>query len=148
MGRPRAAHAHRDRDDLIGANQRLLDDVAALSGLEQPVPQWIDAESLQATQQRSYQARVRTLEPEATQIYDRVKAAPPTESAAAALFGDYVHDSYAGFRPFDQLTIFGWDPVPGSWEGEGYLRWRRRYEGTDRRYTQRVEPEVPSTSIA
>ncbi|TAK73267.1 MAG: hypothetical protein EPO12_22650, partial [Aquabacterium sp.] len=47
-----------------------------------------------------------------------------------------VHDSYAGFRPFDQLNILGWDPVPGSWESEGYFRWRRRYEGSDTRYTR------------
>lgn len=129
-----------DKSNLQGANQRLLDDVDALMGLEQQAGRRIDYDSLEGREQARQQARVRSLEREATEVYARVKAAPPTDAATAALFADFVHDSYAGFRPFDQLKIWGWDPVPGSWEGEGYLRWRRRYEGTDERFTRNTEP--------
>lgn len=125
-----------DVNDLTGANQRLLDDVAALSGLEDTAGQHLDPRSPDGKKQSNQQARVRSLEQEAKEIYSRVKAAPTTSTDAADLFANFVHDSYAGFRPFDQLKVMGWDPVPGSWEGEGYLRWRRRYEGSDRRYVR------------
>ena len=129
-----------DKANLQGANQRLLDDVEALMGLEQTAGRRLDPDSPEGRKQARQQARVRSLEREAPEVHARIKAAPATDAAAAALFADFVHDSYAGFRPFDQLRIWGWDPVPGSWEGEGYLRWCRCYEGTDERFTRNTEP--------
>lgn len=128
-----------DREDLHGANQRLLDDVAALAGLEQPEPDRFHSDAKTQKQRDAWRRRVAGLKKEAKTVYERVKSAQGTDPAAATLFADYVHDSYAGFRPFDQLKVWGWDPIPGSWEGEGYLRWRRRYEGNDEQLT-RVEP--------
>ena len=137
-----ARATNEDKANLQGANQRLLDDVDALRGLEQTAGRSLDPDSPEGREQARQRARVRSLEREAAEVYARVKAAPPTDAATAALFADFVHDSYAGFRPFDQLKLWGWDPVPGSWEGEGYLRWRRRYEGTDERFTRNTEPRL------
>jgi hypothetical protein len=54
----------------------------------------------------------------------------------ARLFRYLCHDSYAGFRPFDAVRPLGIDIIPGSWEAQGYLRYRRRYEGNDRQITR------------
>lgn len=120
-----------DRDDLSGANHRLLKDVEALTLRLHPVSTatW-DSEDYQAVQQRQAEARVVQLREEAPSIFERLQAAPPVDPAAATLFADYCHDSYAGFRPFDQLKILGWDPLPESWEPEGYFRWRRHLAGS------------------
>ena len=139
-----------DRDDLRGANQRLLDDVAALAGLEQPDHGSFNSDDKAQEQREAWRRRVAGLKKEAKTVYGRVKAAQATDANAATLFADYVHDSYAGFRPFDQLKVWGWDPVPGSWEGEGYLRWRRRYEGNDDQLTRNTPHPVgvPQTEVA
>jgi type VI secretion system (T6SS) phospholipase Tle1-like effector len=119
-----------DRDDLAGANQQLLKDVDALELGRNPVSTSpSEGDDPQAIRQRDARARVARLKDEAPDMFERLQTTPLADPVAASLFADYCHDSYAGFRPFDNVKIFGWDPVLGSWEPEGYFRWRRRYEG-------------------
>jgi hypothetical protein len=144
---------HGDRqalDDLRGANRRLLDDVAAFAGLEAlPPPALLEhPRSAMARKRAGHRSRIDALAPEARDVYAIVRGFAPTSDDATRLFADYCHDSYAGFRPFDQLTVFGWDPVPGSWEAEGYFRWRRRYEGDDVQLTRRAPASSEDLSLA
>ena len=139
-----------DRDDLAGANQQLLKDVDALELRRHPASTatW-DQDDPQTTRQRNAQARVAKLRDEAPSLLERLQAATPTvDEAASTLFADYCHDSHAGFRPFDKFTVFGWDPVPGSWEPEGYLRWRRRYEGDNVQLVRNEPGELPGQQTA
>jgi hypothetical protein len=143
-----------DRDDLSGANQQLLKDVEALTLHLHPVSTiTAGADDYQSIQQSAAEARTAKLREEAPAIFTRLQSAKPVDAAAATLFADYCHDSYAGFRPFDKVKVFGWDPVLGSWEPEGYFRWRRRYEG-DNVQLVRSEPrklpgqEPQSTMVA
>jgi len=148
MGLPWHARASAsERADLQGANQRLLDDVEALSNFN-PASAWSDEATLshfEASRQQRYASRIGSLAPEAREVWQRAQTHAPIDATAAMIFADYVHDSYAGFRPFDQAKILGWDPIPGSWEPEGYLRWRRRYEGNNQKLTQ-VEPNTTQQS--
>ncbi len=149
----RAAAAKGDREalrDLAGANQRLLDDVASFEGLAALPPRTLleDPGSPEGRARARHSVRIGSLEREASEVYELVRVAAPTKADAALLFANYCHDSYAGFRPFDQVKVFGWDPVPGSWEAEGYLRWRRRYEGDDERLTRHMPIEQLETSLA
>ena len=124
----------KDRDDLIGANGTLLADVVALQGelggmqrsLEETIKMLVPAT-------RIFRRRSDKLAPEAREILRRAKAAPPTSPQLATLFAEYAHDSFAGFRPFD-TKIMGYIDPPGSWEPEGYLRWRVHYRGSDQRF--------------
>lgn len=142
-----------DREDLSGANELLLKEVEALNLNLHPVSTntW-DREDFEATVQRAAEARVAKLRDEAPEIFKRLQSAAVVDHAAATLFADYCHDSYAGFRPFDQVKIFGWDPVPGSWEPEGYFRWRRRYEGDSVQLVRNEPPkrsdQTPPTKVA
>ncbi|RTL30434.1 MAG: DUF2235 domain-containing protein [Burkholderiales bacterium] len=135
-----------DRDDLSGANQLLLQDVDALNLHLHPVSttNW-DNDDYKSVIQQNAESRVRSMKEEALDIFNRLQSMSAVDAAAATLFADYCHDSYAGFRPFDQIKIFGWDPVPGSWEPEGYFRWRRRYEG-DNVQIVRNDPSKPPDS--
>ena len=50
-----------------------------------------------------------------------------------------------------QFKILGFDVLPGSWEPEGYLRWRRRFEGDDRqlvRFQQKDAAEPRAVALA
>jgi Uncharacterized alpha/beta hydrolase domain (DUF2235) len=133
-----------DRDDLAGANALLVQHAEALRLHAEPVSRpFLPMEDLQAAEQRRAEARVSRMKAEAPSIHQRLLSAPPTAEADATLFADYCHDSYAGFRPFDKVKLWGLDVVPGSWEPEGYLRWRRRYEGSDRQLV-RVDPAQTS----
>jgi hypothetical protein len=75
-------------------------------------------------------------------VLQRSKRYPNVSEAEAHLFSTYAHDSYAGFRPFDhqfRLWIAGCRKLmSGSWEPEGYLRYRRFYTGFDTARTYRV----------
>lgn len=119
-----------DRSDLVGANRVLNMDVRALEAnhrLTASGRRQFNNDT--AVADRNLAASVRSLAPEAAELFAKVKAMPLSPPAMAKIFGEPSHDSYAGFRPFDQLTAFGWDFVLGSWESEGYFRFRRRYEG-------------------
>lgn len=137
----------RDRDDLHGANATLLADIHALEN--PPSAGTRAADSLLGTIPgfgilvrhviaRDYDC----LAPEAPAVLQQIKSAPSTPPASATLYADYAHDSFAGFRPFDN-KIMGIDP-PGSWEPEGYLRWRVHYRGNDTRLTRRTGVESNS----
>lgn len=124
----------KDRDDLMGANGTLLADVAALQG-EPGAMQRILEETIKTVVPvtRIIRRRSDKLAPEAREILRRAKAAPATAPQLAHLFAEYAHDSFAGFRPFD-TKILGFIDPPGSWEPEGYLRWRVHYRGSDQRF--------------
>lgn len=141
----------KDREDLRGANATLLADIHALEN-----PPSTGTRLLEATlgtisgfgilARRLIARDYDKLAPEAPMVLQRVKAAPPTPSASATLYADYVHDSFAGFRPFD-IEIAGIDP-PGSWEPEGYLRWRVHYRGNDTRLTRRGRDDQADSQVA
>lgn len=121
-----------DRDDVMGATRELQQDIHAFKVIDDNPLAVNWPEDMQNNEVRMALSRVNRLAKEARVIYDRLKSAPPVDKSAAHLFDQYAHDSFAGFRPYDQLKIGGIDILPGSWEPEGYLRWRRRYEGDDR----------------
>lgn len=127
-----------DRDDVMGATQELNKDVEALTFVTaNPVPR-PTVRGMHNPREQYLRARASRLSKEAKEIYQKVKSAAPVALSSAALFSDYCHDSFAGFRPYDQFKILGMDVLPGSWEPEGYLRWRRRYEGNDIQLVQHV----------
>jgi hypothetical protein len=137
-----------DRDDLLGATRELIKDVDALALLQgspqagQTVDWWSSASIDRARQ------RVARLAREARDIHARLQTSPAVDTAAAHLFENYCHDSFAGFRPYDKIKWWGFDPVPGSWEPQGYLRWRRRYEGDDQQLVRRPDVQGDGTMWA
>lgn len=142
------ARAHqtfpKDVQDLVGANQTLLDDIAALEGLtEEELQRYQNAARFNPTLNSDLTlgkaTRRATLANEAQDVLTHLKAHgvlgtpenPEHLTPQAYLFANYMHDAYAGFRPFDQPQSWASciDPVPGSWETQGYLRYRRVYQG-------------------
>lgn len=137
-----------DRDDILGATKELQKDIDALAYLASlPSDRHVDPRMQDPREQRA-RARVSRLSKEARQIYQQLREAPPVAEAAATLFADFCHDSFAGFRPYDQLKILGFDVLPGSWEPEGYLRWRRRFEGDDRQLVRRQDAASETRAVA
>lgn len=140
----------KDVQDLVGANQTLLADIAALEGLtEEEVQRYQDAARFSPTLYGGLAVgkaiRRTTLANEAEDVLTHLKAHPVLGTPQnpehltpqAYLFANYMHDSYAGFRPFDHPQWWAGcvDPVPGSWETHGYLRYRRVYQGTGKPVT-------------
>lgn len=130
----------KDRDDLSGANQTLLADIHALenppsTGTRMAVAMLGAISGFGIYARRAITRSYDKLAPEAAMVLRQIKAAPPTPPVVATLFSDYVHDSFAGFRPFD-TPVLGADLHPDSWEPEGYLRWRVHYRGNDTRLTR------------
>ena len=123
-----------DKEDLIGANRTLLLDIDALenAGVWQMIKDSFGLATSLGSIFESRTQRAAQLAPEAPQLLQSLKKHPPIPSALATVFQFLAHDSFAGFRPFDQIRPLGVDIVPGSWEAEGYLRYRRRYEGDDK----------------
>ena len=135
------------RADVTGATKELLKDIHALELLASNQDVLTGPGNRLPPDIQSAKARVSRLAKEAKDLYARLKSAPAIDTTAATLFADFSHDSFAGFRPYDQLKILGMDVLPGSWEPEGYLRWRRRYEGNDTQLV-RAEPKVPVDRFA
>ena len=77
------------------------------------------------------------LEEEASEIFEYVRSAAPVAPAIAALFADYVHDSYGGF------TL-----IAGKHEPAGYLRYRRQYHGTSKALTMREDSDRDGVRLA
>ena len=148
-----------DRDDLVGANAVLIKDIEALEKghWELLASAAYDAEKrilstslfispagiIAAEHMPESSVEVlRKLAPEALTVLERIKNYPAIAQAEANLFSTYAHDSVAGFRPFDHQ--FKWwivdckDLMPGSWEPEGYLRYRRFYTGYDQARTYTI----------
>lgn len=135
-----------DREDLAGANATLLADIATVqaaatidariaSARQRRAPQQ-EIEQL-VREQRMLRAKIADLSDHAAEIGSKLQGFRAITSAEAELFGNYCHDSYAGFKPFDAPVALGLD-APGTWEPEGYLRYRTRYSGDDTRLTQRL----------
>lgn len=80
---------------------------------------------------------MRSLSATAAEVVARANSWRQLTLAEHELFANYCHDSYAGFKPFDAPVVAGID-APGTWEPEGYLRYRVRFEGNDTRLTQEV----------
>ncbi|NBA95433.1 DUF2235 domain-containing protein [Pseudomonas sp. R5(2019)] len=139
-----------DRKDMAGANETLSADIAALTGMTEEemdryrlAAQWSPELFAGLAVQKGL--RRATLAAEASEVLTHLKAHAPLGTPEnpenltpeAFLFANYVHDSYAGFRPLHQphwLTGCV-DLVPGSWETQGYLRYRRIYRGSNRPIT-------------
>lgn len=136
----------KDFKDLEGANQTLFGDVAALEGQTDEEKQRYQiaataSPSLYAGLLVGRLVRRAMLAGDAQNVLTHVKAHPilgtpqnPEHlTPQAYLFANYAHDSYAGFRLFDHpISLAGCkDPLPRSWELQGYLRYRRVYRGTD-----------------
>jgi Uncharacterized alpha/beta hydrolase domain (DUF2235) len=132
-----------DRDDLQGANRTLLLDIDAVenAGLWQAIKDQVKGPLRLIFGDRTQRAA--QLARESSAVLSGMKSQASLDAAAARMFMYLCHDSYAGFRPFDEVKPLGWDILPGSWEAEGYLRYRRRYEGDDRKLTKL---EAPRTS--
>ncbi len=138
-----------DKDDLTGANNTFLLDIQAvekagfgravydgiINGLKGP---------LKVLFGKTPSERFAKLAPEATTLLARLKAHPAVDPAMARMFQYLCHDSYAGFKPFDK-EIMGLDMIPGSWEAEGYLRYRRSYQGNDSPYAS-LQPRKANES--
>jgi hypothetical protein len=141
-----------DKEDLIGANQILIDDLEIFSGHST-----IDARIAQAKKEpgsarkvdqlkiekNKEESRISSMSPHAPEIIKRVKTHRTITAAEALFFANYCHDSYAGFKPFDAPVAAGVD-LPGTWETEGYLRYRTRYAGDDKRLAMQNAPEHKS----
>ena len=135
-----------DRDDLDGANALLRDDIASLDntqGLWKATFSQAYNTLLGVPFVRDDAKAVRHLAPEARTILQRLRAHPLVGDAEALLFGTYVHDSVAGFRPWDQVKVACRQILPIHWDLEGYLRYRRFWTGNDKALTLVVEPLQP-----
>ncbi len=135
----------KDRDDLVGANATLLADIRVL---ENP-PGWVarSAEIVLGLAGRWAIGRdYDKLAPEAPDILRRIKASSVPD-AMAHLFANYCHDSFAGFRPYDN-RVLKFIKSSESWEPEGYLRWRVHYRSTNQRFTLRQEQQRDQPSLA
>lgn len=135
-----------DRADLIGANATLIADMATVSAaatidqrLASARQNRVSSRELQrlVNERRNLSSQMSDLSPFAAEIGARLRAYRAIQPAEAAMFGDYCHDSYAGFKPFDAPVALGVD-APGTWEPEGYIRYRTRYSGGDTRLTLRL----------
>ncbi|WP_396913645.1 T6SS phospholipase effector Tle1-like catalytic domain-containing protein [Mycolicibacterium sp.] len=131
-----------DRDDLTGANRTLIKHVMALEAADTIDARLRSARSrlfvrvseveLLEREKKSLQKTLADLSRHAREIVDLLKCYRPISAAEAWLFEHYCHDSYAGFKPYDAPIVLGLDAY-GTWEPEGYLRYRVRYEGNDQR---------------
>src|SRR5690606_13112585 len=126
-----------DIADLEGANATLLRDIAALDATDTFGEKAFDAilGASPLTRPFSHGRDLSKLASEAREVLDLVRKHPQVSAAEISMFSDYVHDSYAGFKPFDGY-ILGFIPIPGTWEPEGYLRYRRWYAGDDKAMAQ------------
>lgn len=129
-----------DRNDLVGANAVLIQDIQALEASYLKLLIEDAASPILYIWPGDDDAEIRRkLAPEADDILKRIKHAPKVSQAEALLFSAYAHDSVAGFRPFDHqfdLPVLGCtDLMSGSWEPEGYLRYRRFYTGYNSAHT-------------
>jgi hypothetical protein len=141
-----------DRDDLIGANQILIEDVELAEGhsdidkrIAAAKQEWFSAGKIKKLEEekKKQEDRLADMSKHAPEIIQRAKNYRPITEAEAHLFANYCHDSYAGFKPFDAPVAGGID-VPGTWETEGYLRYRTRYAGDDKRLAMQNAPEHKS----
>lgn len=136
-----------DRADLVGANRTLIADVAtveAAATIDQRLAvarqARLNGADLRALlhERSALTAKMSSLGEHATEIAERLRGYRAISGAEATVFGDYCHDSYAGFKPYDEPLVVGVDAT-GTWEPEGYIRYRTRYAGGDQRLTMRLQ---------
>lgn len=139
-----------DIDDLIGANEILKGDIMAIDEAKGFWKTTNDlALALLAPWHETDTEHVRRLAPDADEVLARARDESSVSAAEATMFGTYAHDSFAGFRPFDtqfDIYLLGCrDVIPGSWEPEGYLRYRRFYQGSNTELTFNIQtrPTMP-----
>ncbi len=148
-----------DREDLAGANGTLMADIEALDATDTMWSQaWRSALQANPLIDRVMNKKgrdARKLAADARDLLANLRAYrvlgtpenPEHLTPQAFLFANYVHDSYAGFKPFDTKFAFvGCTAfLPGHWEPEGYLRYRRFYTGTD--HPQTASLPAPATPV-
>lgn len=146
-----------DRADLCGAHKIFCQDIQAIDQAEGRI---YAAEEDVATSKLSLTGQVfrqSAAEEELNQahlahadiprdrrgIYELIKARTlsPVE---LDFFSKYCHDSYAGFKPYEDPLLHGMSRN-APWENGGYLKFRTRYAGTDLRL---VMNESGSTTSA
>lgn len=121
---------------LRDANEGFLDDLALFEAPKATAAR--DVAKYGVTLGTLNQIRRRAqLEEEASEVFEYVRKAAPVSPRIAALFADYVHDSYGGF------TL-----VAGKHEPAGYLRYRRQYHGTSNALTWREDTERDDVRLA
>lgn len=134
-----------DMEDLKGANTLLKSDIRALDNSDSFGEKLINfgMDAIPVISHFSPNRRLALLENEARDLLASIREHPPVSEALANLFANYMHDSYAGFRPFDSTLVgerFGITRA-GGWETPGYLRYRRWYVG-DNQAMARIEVET------
>jgi len=133
-----------DLEDLKGANELLKSDIKALDDSDTFGEKFINyaMDTSPITYYFSTNRRLSLLEDEARDLLASIRGHSPVSDASANLFANYMHDSYAGFRPFDSTIVgekFG-ITRNGGWETPGYLRYRRWYVG-DNKAMARIETQ-------
>jgi hypothetical protein len=131
-----------DKDDLIGAHAIFLKDIRQINQADNQVYQARETVATSKLSMRGQVFRLSAAEDELRQahqahnsipgdrvaIYDRIKARQ-LSPGELDFFSQYCHDSYAGFRPFDQAVINRVVSRNAPWENGGYLQFRTRYAG-------------------
>jgi hypothetical protein len=146
-----------EREDLVGANRTLINDLATVQAWNTIDQRLADARKARTLlnqnsrqisaleeEKRNLASKMADLSSTASEVVARAQAWRAMSDAEQNMFANYCHDSYAGFKPYDAPIVGGID-APQTWEPEGYLRYRTRYEGTDKRLTQLV-PTVEARS--
>jgi hypothetical protein len=148
-----------DREDLVGANRTLINDLATVQAWNTIDQRLADARKARTLLNQNAR-QIRALEEEkgnlasemadlsstASEVVARAQAWRAMSDAEQNMFANYCHDSYAGFKPYDAPIVGGID-APRTWEPEGYLRYRTRYEGTDKRLTQFVPAQGRTETV-
>jgi hypothetical protein len=147
-----------DRADLIGANTTLIKDYADVQAAATIDKRLADAEKKHSAissnhgeidslrkEKKRLRSAMSSLSATAAEVVSRANAWRQLTLAEHTLFAEYCHDSYAGFKPYEAPLAVGVD-LPGTWEPEGYLRYRVRFEGNDTRLTQ-IPPQDTQTMV-
>ncbi|WP_239950251.1 phospholipase effector Tle1 domain-containing protein [Dyella terrae] len=139
-----------DIDALEGANALLRNDIAALDNTNSI---WKQMYAMARTASSPWGmfvhndlGTVRRLAPEAREVLQRIRAYPAVSDAEAQLFSTYLHDSVAGFRPWDRVNQAVHAKVVSPYLLlEGYLRYRRFWTGDNQALTLAIEPPDPDS---
>jgi hypothetical protein len=130
-----------DKHDLLGAHRIFLKDIGECyeSAVEAKMPRtgvvakglsWGRAFALNRAEPRDgHAAHAKPSIPKSRrEVFDQAIGRKLSD-VELSFFSTYCHDSYAGFKPFDQPVISSLVSRNAPWEAGGYLRYRTRYAG-------------------